>query len=472
MTTTRSTIAIPRHDQVARISGGPLTANPPPALNSEAIMAPDAPMIGADGSTNIPVEPSAPNSTHDFLSSVRELNESKEKKRTPDSQASEDRETGEAKPDITPQVFKDAGTTKPTEKESEDDPELDGIVDPIGDVEVPKKKTKEDSFKDIKTQLSHSRNRETQLSTRVSELEAENNRLKGLETRGEELEQLQTRVKELEGYERVLDIYNNPEFQQKYVQRDAALLNDAKQIAAQYKVAPEVIEQAVKIGNRAEMNEYLRKNGFKDDLGIQDVRPHILQLQQLRAERAQLEKNPEQAREELTRMYNQSEEQRLGTLQRTVEERGESMWNQAVGFYSRSEYSIEQFKEKPGDPDHTALRDATMIRGRQAFINVRNGLLQTGLRDMPREILRDIAMNYYAAAWTGTLAKENISLKDQVAELTQELRAQRSYERPGFTGPGSGGRGAEESTPKGSQAISEHVFMKSRDKVMNGSQQR
>lgn len=427
------TIQIPKFDAKATIA-------------PEAVIAPDAPMMDQPKGPNVnSIVPVTPPSTGDFLAAVKETNE----KRQVTTPVADKPVEEKPKSDTTPPVFKTESETPEEEMSDEDfsDP-LDADL-----VKAPKLK----SIKDLRNQLKVVRTRETQLRTRNEELEAENVRLAAFQEKMDELEQANERVKQLETYEQIFDIHNNPQFQEKYIQGAAAITNEAKGIAQQYKVNPNIVDQALTITNRKDLNDFLKKSGL-DEYGVPEIRQYVLHLQALNEERTQLEKSPVEARETLAVMYRENEGKRQKEVSKVLQERSANAWNQIIGYYSRGETAIEAFKDKPGDPEHTERRNTVFNRANGEFSKVMGSLVGLGLKDMPAPIAQTLAARFQLSEWTGEFIAENKVLKEKVKALEEQLKDNDSYSRPAFSSSSRNGDTPAD-MPNGKD-IASHVFNK------------
>lgn len=433
-------------------------------LPAEAVNAPDAPMSTPPSAPPVgSVPPQAPVSEASFLDAVRESNVKRQEAKIAPNQATPLKE--DPKQNTVPEVFKKAGEES---VDAEPDAEGEEFNDPLDAEPVAEKPTKARNMKELKTHLKTARAREAQLRTRNEELEAEVTRLASYQEKIDEHEQLKERVAQLETYEQIFDIHNNPQFHEKYVTGAENVTAQAKGIAEQYGVKDTgVIDQAVKIRNRKDLNGFLKQAGL-DEYGISDIRPYIFHLQSLEDERVQLEKSPEEAREVLSKMYRESEDRRIQTVSKTIHDRSTNAWNQMLGYYSRGENSVDAFKEKPGDPEHSERRTAVLKRANDEFVKVMGAFTGLGLRDLPAPVAHALAARFQLSEWTGEFIAENKSLRQQVADLTKQLNDSSSYTRPNFKGTSGGTNGATPEVPRGT-GVAEHVFNKARDRVNNSS---
>lgn len=437
-------------------------------LPPEAVQAPDAPMN--DNPSSPPVAPTAPDNSavNNFMDSVREANIKRSSTaKTSDQVTPTDKP---AKPSNVPPVFakqaeSDDVPDVPSDSSTDDSSSEEGedFVDPLA-VASTEKPNKAKSIKQLKSHLNTARAREAQLRTKAETLEKEVQRLSGFQERMEEHEKLKERVAQLETYEKIFDVHNNPEFQEKYVAGAESVSTQAGEIAKSYGVAdPAFIAAAVRIRDRRELNKFLHTH-LKDELGVQDVRPYVFHLQALEDERVQLEKSPEQAREILSKMYREGEDRRVAQVSKTIHERSGTAWNQILGYYSTGETAIDAFKDKPGDPEHTERRSTVFNRANQEYVKVMGAFAGLGLKDLPAPIAHTLAARFQLSEWAGEFNAENQSLKLQVAVLTKQLADKNSYSRPAFNGTNRTNNGAAEDAPKGAQ-VAEHVFNRARDQI-------
>lgn len=441
--------------------------NAPPAPND----APDSPMIekGAAGPQLASIQPQQSVSTESFLDSVKEVNTKRQEAAKPVDTSLETKPIPEKKVDTTPNVFKKLDTAaKPEEKDKEvpdEGEEAVDFVDPLEAEPINTTPTKAKNIRELKTHLKTARAREAQLRTRNEELESEVTRLAGFQEKMEEHEALKERVAHLETYEKIFDIHSNPEFHEKYVEGAHNVALQAKQIAREYGVRDVgIIDQAVKIRNRKDLNEHLKRNGL-DEYGISDIRPYIFHLQSLEDERVQLEKSPEQARETLSKMYRESEERRVADVTKTIQDKSVNAWNQISGHYSRGETAVDLFKDKPGDPEHSQRRTGVLRRANDEYMKAMGVLVGLGVKDMPTAVAHTLAARFQLSEGFGELAAENRSLREQNSELKKQLDSTTSYTRPSFSGVSRSQSNGD--APVAKANIAEHVFVKARDTLAN-----
>lgn len=432
------------------------------SIPPDAILAPDAPMTDKPVPVGSVIPPTAP-TTEDFLSAVREVNEKKlENSPTGHPPSTVPKTEEKPKHDTTPDVFKTDNSTSDSEPDTTDDTDTsldDEFADPLDNEPVKAPKAK--SIKDLRNQLKTVRGRETQLRTRVEELESENQRLAAFQEKIDEHETLKQRVEELETYEQIFDIHNNPQFNEKYVQGEENLTNEAKVLTSHYKVNPQVIDHALTIdpSDRKALNDFLKKSGL-DEYGVPEVRQYILRIQGLRAERSELEKSPQEAREILGRMYREGEVRRVETVTKAVKDRGTHAWNGVIGYYSRGENALDIFKDKPGDPEHTEVRNNVLTRANVEYNKVMGAFVGLGIKDIPVAVAQTLAARFQLSEAAGELNADNKILRQQVKDLQDQLDKEKKYTRPAFQGSRNGSNASGDSElPKGTDVAS-HVFNK------------
>lgn len=410
---------------------------------------PDAPMSETPKSKTAAPAPSAPPAgTDDFLKSVREMNEAK----IPEEEREKKKVSDQAPPD------------SQDDSDNQDDGEVaDDFVDPAD--APPAKKTKAESFKEVRQQLSSTRGRLTVLETQLAEQKAENERLLSLQEKATKVEELEQRVKELEPYEQIVDIHNNPNFHNKYIRGAQQLTEQAKQLAKEYKADPAIIDQALGIKNRADLSSFLDQH-IKNRYGVDEIRPYILNLQALDAERLQLEKSPAEAREVLSSMHRENEERRVGEVTKQIKDRGDNAWNQITSYYSKGENAIDLLKDKPADAEHTTLRNEVLGRANVEYQKVLGALVGLGTKEIPVAIAQTLSARYVLAELAGEINAKNKVLAQQVKDLKKQLQDADSHSRPAFNGAnGSGNFSGDSAAPETTNGRIEAAFLSAQGKI-------
>lgn len=419
-------------------------------IDPQAIMAPDAPI---SENAQQPADP--------FLNAVKDLNTNRHKisdqivPNAPEVPPVVDPN----KPDTTPPVFKTA-EEKTKELQDADVDDDEAFEDPMASDEAPKP-SKQDSIKALKKKVDYHKNTATQLKSRTEELQQEIDRLKEYEEQIAEVETLRTRVKELESYEKIFDIHNNPEFQERYVQGEDRLLTEAKGIAAQYQVAPQVIDHALKLTNRKDLNDFLKKSGL-DEYGVPEIRQYVLKVQELRTEREKMEKSPQEARELLATAFKENETRRVTELTNVLKERSNNAWNQITGYYARGENAVEMLKDKPGDPEHSERRSIVNGRAEKEFQKIVGSLVGLGVKDIPAPLAQALAARCQFSEWFGEAHAELKVANEKITTLEKKLAEHNKYSRPSFNGTG---KAASEKAEINSKDVSSHVFMSAQNKL-------
>lgn len=356
----------------------------------------------------------------------------------------------------------------------EDEPEPIAATDdapPADDVEFADptdqpKPNKKSNIRNLKLSLRSERTRATVAEQKAQELETQLQNYADVQERLERLAELEDRVQQLEPYEKMFDIYQNPEFQEKYVTGISSELTAAQQIATDYKVADAeaVIEQALSIENRKDRNDFLRQHGL-DDLGIQEISPHIIKAQQLAVERDEVAKNPDEARSQLSMLAQQNQAARIEKAVQKVKHRSQEAWGQIAGMYSKGENAVDQLKERPGDPEHTQKRQHIIEKSSEEYGKVTGALARLGITDLPAGVAQTLSAHFLLGQTAAVIIQDNKKLQAEVADLRKQLKDTTSYTRPQLTPSGRGLPNGE--APKDTRDMAAAVFNGARQKVLD-----
>jgi hypothetical protein len=353
----------------------------------------------------------------------------------------------------------DADPQEPKDPEIDLSADGDDIkVNPLEGKATKPKKSKEDNIKGLRTALSSEREKrealELDLKTATDKLEQSGD----VEQLRSELEAKDKRIAELQKYEGLLGLKQSKEFREKYIDGVDSLLKQAQDIAKDYGVGDDVLKQAIKTGNRKQLNELLLQHF--DTVAIGEMYPIIKDMQGLLIEKRQVEDNPAQAHEQLIKAAQDKDKAEKVTSRKLVTASVQEAWVDVTNLYSAKEGGVEALQEIVGNDEHNQNRAQLLEESSAEFGQLMGTFVQNGLRKIPLAQSKAVAARFQLAAVAGQMIEENIELRERVAALEKKQSKTTSYRRP--MSAGSNAKQGGEAPPKEIKGkdISAHVFQK------------
>lgn len=396
-----------------------------------------------------PITPVEPGSDADdgFLAQVRKLNEEKTGDQD-DDRIVQPREDGSRPSDgksVEP-PSSDEDLEESGEEEEEEGEEEEITVDPLAAAEKAKpKKTKAENMKNLRNALKLERESKAELQTQIQTLQSQIENVTETEAVKTILSQKDARIKELEKYEDLLGLYKTEGFKEAYYDSIENLKKEAGRVATDYGVDESVINEALKIGNRKQLNEYLAQHF--DPLGINDIRKYIVDAQELAIERTKVEANPKKAREELVAIMNNSRAEGVRVTREKLQRSMKSAWDSMLTVYTDKDGGLDPIKDVVGDAEHEATKNAILKRADVEYGKAMGVLVDSGLRDMPESVVKALAARFQLSEVAGHVVVQNRALKEENEALQKQLGKVNGYTRPLSSGKGKG-KGPNNSAPK------------------------
>lgn len=353
----------------------------------------------------------------------------------------------------------DADPQEPKDPEIDLSAEGDDIkVNPLEGKSTKQKKSKEDNIKGLRTALSSEREKreaiELDLKTAQEKLEQSGD----VEQLRSELEARDKRIEELQKYEGLLGLKQSKEFREKYIEGVDTLLKNAQDIAKDYGVGDDILKQAIKTGNRKELNALLLQHF--DSVAIGEMYPIIKEMQGLLIEKREVEQNPVQAHEQLIKAAQDKEKAEQVTARKLVTASVQEGWVDVTNLYSAKEGGVEALQEIVGNDEHNQNRAKLLEESSAEFGQLMGTFVQNGLRKIPLDQSKAVAARFQLAAVAGQMIEENIALKERIAVLEKKQSKTASYRRPMSAGSNSKQGGDAPPKELKGKEIAAHVFQK------------
>lgn len=374
----------------------------------------------------------------DFMSLVRQRNQLRYAQQSPEiQQPSVGNDVQEdvmnlQRPSLLDSKY-DVPTTPPVEIEdategSEPITEEEEVEEPVVDPIEEKRKDKENNMKALRTALKSSRDRVAELEAQMEAKDKELEKLAEIDSLKTQLQEKEERLQKLQSYEDVVSLYGTEGFKEKFYDSVDNLRNQAVEIAADYGVPAEVLDNAFKMTNQRQLNDYLSK--WFDTFAVQDIRNYIKEAQQIVADRAQAEAQPAKARELLLNTIAKRKEAERVQSRENLKAAGTSAWAEMVATYGNKDSGVALLQEKNGNKTHNSVREGILQGASKEFGKMLAVLADNGLKELPTSAARALAARYQLGESAAYAMVQAENLKKEVAELKEELKKFTNYERP------------------------------------------
>lgn len=398
-----------------------------------------------------PVQPESNGADDAFLNTVRARNQKKYVVEPEDSSSNEP-----SQPDVESTSDEDDASSSEADTSQAKSDSEDPIIDPL-ETQPKKKKTKADNMKNLRNSLKESRTTIDDLTTQLETATGKVKDIPDIETLQKTLEEKDTRIEELKKFEDLLGLYQTDGFKEKYYDGVDNQISAAVDIAKDYEVSEDIINQAVKITNRKELTAHLLN--YFDQVSINDVRPLIIEAQKLLKERDEVELKPAQTKEELISLMRNKTETTKAQASETVKNSMSSAWQDITTLYSANE-SLKVLKKISGNEEHNKIRESLLTNSSEEFGKAMSALVDNGLKQIPSNLAKALAARFQLGEAAAHMAAENHSLLEELTQLKKELRTVNGYTRPLSNGNNVTSSGAPLTTepPKGNSQIASTVM--------------
>lgn len=301
--------------------------------------------------------------------------------------------------------------------------EIDMLIDPKG--------TSAENFKKLRTKL---KTINTEYKTASQELETLRKKVSDYDTglaTPAQLQEYQDRIQALEVYEKMYNLKTSPA----YVEAIAKPLQETKtkliELAKDYEVDLTVLDEALSITNRAELNRLLT-NHF-DEVGALEVKSLLGKMQEINNKAAEADKEPSIA---LQRLNAQTEQSMQAKRQMEIDEittTSKSAWVESLTSLREEDHVGLSFRDGDTEHNETIARPILNKAGRDYGVVVK-ALAEQGLKTLPKEVSYVIARSIQLAHESAYLRHQNEQMKTELVTLRQRVGNLNNLNRPNANG--------------------------------------
>ena len=326
---------------------------------------------------------------------------------------------------------KERGETEESSKEESTKEETDSTESEIELTENPlssTRSTKEENFRNLRNALKASNFRVSELETELAAKEEELKKLDSVTELEGKLQEAESKLEKLQKYEDIIGLYGTEGFKEEYYDKVDTIKSDIMNIANDYGVNEEVIDEALKITNQKQLNEYLGQ--YFDVYSVQDIRKNIKEIQSILEAREEAENNPVKTREYLLSNFAKKKDAMDKQARENIKLASMSAWTEMSETYSNPTSGVEILQEKKGNKEHNDTRTGILNTSSQEFGKLMAVLTDNGLKNLPSNVARALASRFQLGEVAAYAIVQSEGLKKENDELKAELKKFTNYSRP------------------------------------------
>lgn len=330
------------------------------------------------------------------------------------------------------------------------DPSIDQPATPADDdgLDVPNIPAPE-NFKKLRIKLKETLKTHQEVQQEKDRAVKELDKYKTGEIVPEVLQAKEQRILELEHYEKLHNLKMSKEYQEVYIKPLTATQEKLQQIAADYNIPEEVINQALEINNRADLNKFLSEHF--DDLGALEVRQLVLQAKEIKTKAKEAESAPAKALQDLHVEHQRVMEVKTKQRRNKIAETSKQTWVNSL-LNIKAENAVPELIARADDPEYN--EEVVMPRLTAASVEygkIITRLAEAGLEDLDPDLGYALArMAQLAHVSAAAIATREAAIK-YATDIENNTKRTRSYNRPPIgsaSGVSGGGASEAPSSPK------------------------
>lgn len=304
--------------------------------------------------------------------------------------------------------------------------------------------SKEINFRALRKTVSEHKQQIAAKEKELEALKAEVEKYKTGEELPEPVKEKVSRIQELEYYEKLHALKKSPYYKEKFIKP----LNDVRtalnEYAKDYEIPPEVLQQALNIRSKSQLNEFL--SDHFDPVGAMEVKALIDKAHDISigAEKAELE--PLETMERLEQENKLIQEQEKQSQRVVISETSKQAWMESL-LKIREEGKALELIPSETDPVRTKKYvEPILERAAKDYARTVKLLAENGLSKLPKELAFALARAHQLAVASAVSIERAAASTKHADEIEANTVRQTRYLRPAIGS--TVGSGAEPSQPK------------------------
>lgn len=310
--------------------------------------------------------------------------------------------------------------------------------------------------------------RETKKALKEREKEAENVRQKI--QKYESGEELPEAVKDLKAaaergafYEKLHSLRTSREYRDKFIIPLEERKAELKTMATAYGIPENIILQATKFQNVAELNRFL--SSHFDDVGALEAKEVILDIQSIQKDAIAAEREPAQMFEKLQQESATMYAAEAARRRENINTLARSSWGVALDKI-RTDGKAEELIYREGDSRHNEeIVKPFLETASKNFATEMKALIAAGVGELPEQVVTAIAHRHLLAVVSSSALITRRTVLDEMGKLNNGIKSLQGYIKPplgGSTGSSTNGSPAQ---PRAAVSSAEEVARLSLAKI-------
>jgi transcriptional regulator with XRE-family HTH domain len=302
-----------------------------------------------------------------------------------------------------------------------------------------------ENFKKLRTVVKETRAAKKQLEEELGNTRSKLEKYEKGEVVPDIIQAKDQRIQQLEQYEKVVNLKMSPEYQTKFVEPAVNLKQELHQIGQDYGVPPHIMEQAVGITNRRDLNNFLSRHF--DDVGGLEVKRVIGELQTLGESAVEAEQNAGESLQRLRTEFHEKELQRAQERSKVFEVTAKDAWNSALK-KTAEEGVFKELIVHPTDSEYNKkVVEPIQSRAATQYGALVKKLAENGLKQLPPELASGLARMVLLSIGGALTFDTKVKAEQTASQLMQHASRVTPYLRPSI-----GGQNGSAHTNKASQS--------------------
>lgn len=288
------------------------------------------------------------------------------------------------------------------------------------------------------------------LQTKAQEAEELKSKVEKYETGEiipEVLKEKESEIQRLSYYEKLHNLKFSKEYKEAYIKPLDDLRGKVNEIAKDYNIPEDVMEEALNLTDRRELNQFL--SSHFDDVDTLQVKSLITDMQAVKAKAKEAEGEPAKAFKALQEEHQKIEEIKSATTRNKIADTAQNGWHKSLMGIRKEGKILELIRRESDSEFNTKVVDPILSAASSEYGKMVRLLADSGLVDLSDEIADALAKTVLLAHASAI----SIETRNRAMKEAEDLRTNTQRNNP-YMRPNVGGGTGSTSNPSEKQPSS------------------